>query len=92
MAETEPMNWSPLQCVITDAKLKLQDVGDGGSEGNEGGKAKVMLRGYGLGLKGRPPHSSALRILRIQGEFLYRRRSPARNRHHFPRSSFRSAL
>lgn len=52
MAKTEPMNWSPLQCVITDAKLKIQDVGEGGSEGNEGGKAKVVLKGYGLGEKG----------------------------------------
>ncbi|GHJ89320.1 hypothetical protein NliqN6_5722 [Naganishia liquefaciens] len=54
MAQTEPMNWSPLQCVITKAKMKVQEVGDGGSEGNEGGAVKILLKGYGLGEKGVP--------------------------------------
>ena len=53
MAQTAPMEWSPLQCVITEAKMKVQDVGGGGSEGNEGGAVQVLLKGYGLGEKGR---------------------------------------
>lgn len=92
MAETEPMNWSPLQCVITDANLKIQDVGEGGSEGNEGGKAKVVLRGYGLGLKGRSPVYFELALGKSVVLIQCLRRSPARSRHHVLGASFQCAL
>jgi hypothetical protein len=52
MAQTEPMSWSPLQCVVTEARVKVLDAGEGGSEGDKGGDAVVQLKGYGLGEKG----------------------------------------
>jgi hypothetical protein len=52
MAKTEPMSWSPLQCVVTEARIGLLDAGEGGREGDKGGDAVVQLKGYGLGEKG----------------------------------------
>ncbi|KAI5450552.1 hypothetical protein NCC49_003007 [Naganishia albida] len=71
MAEAKPMNWSPLQCVITDVNLKIQDVGEGGSEGNEGGKAKVVLKGYGLGEKGVPLREIDITFLALPSDQPY---------------------